>query len=140
MLMLLAYDDSPSARAAEGYVTQNLDPEYHEILLVQVVEELPTVYLGESEDPTSFQSWRVKRARDTLDEIATRLREAGFDVSTEVLDGEPGLQILTSAKDHDVDGIILGRRGRGSVKEMLLGSVSQYVLHHASRPVTLVSP
>jgi nucleotide-binding universal stress UspA family protein len=54
--------------------------------------------------------------------------------------GNPGEEICEYARKTDVDSIIMGRRGRGEVRELLLGSVSQYVVHHTDLPVTLVSP
>lgn len=44
--------------------------------------------------------------------------------------GKPGEQIVAHAKDSAYDAILLGARGLGRVESML-GSVSQYVMHHA---------
>jgi len=43
----------------------------------------------------------------------------------------PGLRICNLARDWAADLILLGRRGRRGLKEILLGSVSNYVVHHA---------
>lgn len=43
----------------------------------------------------------------------------------------PGLRICNLARSWGADLILLGRRGRRGLKEMLLGSVSNYVVHHA---------
>ena len=45
--------------------------------------------------------------------------------------GSPARTICKLAKEHDCDLIVIGRRGRTGLAEMLLGSVSNYVLHHA---------
>ena len=39
---------------------------------------------------------------------------------------------------HDAELIVVGRRGRGAVKSLVLGSVSSYVLQHATCPVLVV--
>jgi nucleotide-binding universal stress UspA family protein len=46
--------------------------------------------------------------------------------------------VLSVAADVNADVIVLGTRGRGGVKSMMLGSVSQAILHHADRPVLVV--
>jgi len=48
-----------------------------------------------------------------------------------VLRGDPAQEILKFAKTRKVDIIIMGKRGRGSIKELLLGSVSRKVCHLA---------
>jgi nucleotide-binding universal stress UspA family protein len=44
---------------------------------------------------------------------------------------------LLDAADH-ADLVVVGSHGRGAVKRMLLGSVSQAVLHYARIPVAVV--
>lgn len=45
--------------------------------------------------------------------------------------GSPARTICKLAKEHNIDLIVIGRRGRTGISEMFLGSVSNYVLHHA---------
>jgi nucleotide-binding universal stress UspA family protein len=46
--------------------------------------------------------------------------------------------ILAEAADLDADVIVLGTRGLGGVKSLMLGSVSHAVLHHADRGVLVI--
>lgn len=61
-------------------------------------------------------------------------------VSTEFTQttGHPGRIICALAKNWDADLIIVGRRGRSGFNELLLGSISNYVLHHAPCEVLTV--
>lgn len=52
--------------------------------------------------------------------------------------GEPGSLICTQAKNWGVDLVILGRRGHQGLAEVFLGSVSNYVVHHAPCSVLVV--
>jgi nucleotide-binding universal stress UspA family protein len=55
---------------------------------------------------------------------------------TRVLHGEPGPSLCALAEELDADTIVMGSRGRGGIKRVLLGSVSDYVARHA--PCTVV--
>jgi nucleotide-binding universal stress UspA family protein len=52
--------------------------------------------------------------------------------------GSPGPVICEQARNYEADAIILGRRGHSGLSELLLGSVSNYVLHHASCSVVVI--
>lgn len=54
--------------------------------------------------------------------------------------GDPGRRICDLAIDWKANLIIIGRRGRTGLSEMLLGSVSNYVVHHAPCSVFIVQP
>jgi nucleotide-binding universal stress UspA family protein len=51
----------------------------------------------------------------------------------------PATFIVDLAESEDADIVVMGRRGLGGVKEMLLGSVSHEVAQHCRRPVLLIS-
>jgi nucleotide-binding universal stress UspA family protein len=52
--------------------------------------------------------------------------------------GNPGRVICDLARSYDADLIVMGRRGRSGLTELFLGSVSNYVLHHAPCSVHIV--
>ena len=52
--------------------------------------------------------------------------------------GHPGALIRDLAKDWNADLIVMGRRGLSSLQEVFLGSVSNYILHHAPCSVLVV--
>ena len=69
-----------------------------------------------------------------------RAEEAGaLDVTTRICAGDIADEILDVAEAEKADILVLGRRGLGRVREVLLGSVSQKVLHHADCKVVIVS-
>ena len=53
------------------------------------------------------------------------------EVSVAILDGDPAKRILEYAKQEDADCIVMGSRGLGDIKALLLGSVSQKVSNQA---------
>jgi nucleotide-binding universal stress UspA family protein len=52
--------------------------------------------------------------------------------------GEPGKKICEFAQSWNADLIVLGCRGHSAIAEVLLGSVSSYVIHHAYCSVLVV--
>ncbi len=63
---------------------------------------------------------------------------AGVDVTTRVVAANPGDAVTEAAKDAGAALTVVGSRGRGGVAGLLLGSVSQSVLHQAAGPVAVV--
>jgi len=75
------------------------------------------------------------------EEILTQAKEAALgasaqNVTTHLCAGDYADEILEVAETEGVDMIVVGRRGLGRLREILLGSVSQKILHHA--PCTVV--
>jgi nucleotide-binding universal stress UspA family protein len=54
--------------------------------------------------------------------------------------GDPGVAICDFAKVWQADLIVIGHRGRSGLAELLLGSVSNHVVHHAPCSVHIVRP
>ncbi|KAH7652888.1 Universal stress protein A family protein [Dioscorea alata] len=57
-----------------------------------------------------------------------------------VMDGEPKEMICQAVQQKSVDLVVVGSRGLGKFKRAFLGSVSDYVAHHAKCPVVIVKP
>ena len=55
-----------------------------------------------------------------------------------IFHGNAGKEIVKFAKSSNSDLIVIGGRGLGSVKEVLLGSVSHYVSHSSNIPILIV--
>lgn len=135
--VLLATDGSDPARRAEDFIRDHLDPDGQTVHVVNVITELPHPY-ARADVNAEVQTRLFEAAEALLDEARDRLEEGGFTVSTEVLHGNPGPAIVDCASERSPDSIVMGRRGRGTVGELVLGSVSRYVVHHVQIPVTVV--
>lgn len=79
-----------------------------------------------------------ENARVTVEEALSAARQAHPDVAVEVHveRGHPVVALLDIASSADL--IVIGSRGRGGFRGLLLGSVSQSVMHGASGPVAVV--
>jgi nucleotide-binding universal stress UspA family protein len=65
-----------------------------------------------------------------------RRLEPSVPCEGEVVEGQPAGALLQHARDASL--IVVGNRGRGGFASLLLGSVSQQVVHHAPCPVLVV--
>lgn len=80
-------------------------------------------------------------ANQGLNLLRSRTNEAtAVGVRTEFTQtsGTPGRTICNLARTWGADLIVIGRRGRSGLSELILGSVSNYVLHHAPCSVLTV--
>ena len=63
---------------------------------------------------------------------------AGVPFEHEVRSGYPAPMLIEIAEDYSCDAIIIGANGHGTLRNALLGSVSQAILQTSSVPVTIV--
>ena len=68
------------------------------------------------------------------------LRAAGIDYECEVGRGDPGHRLVEMAERFGCEMVIMSARGTGALRQALVGSVSQSVLHACPVPVLIVKP
>ena len=83
---------------------------------------------------------QVKLTLNLLKSYEEKATEAGVNVEFDYKLGDPGSWICRMADHWQADVIVMGRRGRRGLTEIVLGSVSNYVLHHAPCSVFVVQP
>lgn len=73
-----------------------------------------------------------------LDERAQSLLDAGFDVDGRLEFGSPRQVICRVANEEEFQLLVIGRReSTGEIRDVLFGSVANYVLHNVACPVLL---
>lgn len=79
-----------------------------------------------------------KAGQLVLDDKAATLAEAGFSVEARLVFGSPRQTICKIANDENFQIMIIGRReSTGEIRDVLFGSVANYVLHNVVCPVLL---
>lgn len=73
-------------------------------------------------------------ARDTVAEVVGN--QDVVQVRTAVTSGHPAAVLLAASKGADL--LVVGSRGHGGFTGMLLGSVSNHLVHHATCPVVII--
>jgi nucleotide-binding universal stress UspA family protein len=86
---------------------------------------------------TAWKEWRSDVERVLEEDWCAPLRQAEVQFKAMVVEG--GSRALLGVANHEhADAVIVGRRGRGGLAELVLGSFSHHVVHHSSRPVIVV--
>jgi len=88
----------------------------------------------------------VSRVVEATRRVGTRVLQDGeqkvklenVQVETMLVEGQVVQEITRTAKEGRFDIIVMGARGISKIREMLLGSVSDGVIRHASCPVLVV--
>jgi nucleotide-binding universal stress UspA family protein len=86
------------------------------------------------------EKWRAGLRSDFENKWCRPLKTAKVPYRAVLEDGRPASVLLDVAQREKAGLIVVGRRGRGEVAELLLGSVSHEVVLHSKRPVLLVPP
>lgn len=81
---------------------------------------------------------RKQAGIEQLRDLATAASATGVSTEFTQTIGEPGRLICEVAQSWNADLIVIGRRGLSGLRELLLGSTSNYVLHNAGCNVLIV--
>ena len=106
---------------------------------IRVVVAHPTVpaYLGEPNFQEAIVA-RLAESKKIMDKAVEIIGDIPGEVHKEILEGSAAEVILNVADVRKTDLIIMGSRGLGKLRGLLLGSQSQKVLQHAPCPVMIV--
>jgi len=79
-----------------------------------------------------------KAGNNILADGEERVKAEGIQVDSILKEGNIVQEIVSAAREGNFDLIVMGARGIGKIKELLLGSVSDGVIRHAPCPVLVV--
>ena len=136
MKILVCTDGSEIAKRAVEYAA-DFAKTYHAELTVMCVINHETSMKKPVYDKYGD---KTHKAKEILKEAKKTIAQAGGDM--EVLDriavGPVSREIVRIAKAEGFQSIVVGTRGLGGLRRMLLGSVAEDVIHHAHCPVVVV--
>lgn len=146
MRILLALDGSPSSNAALEEVCRRPWPRESEVRMITVLSPLELMILREEAHlPESHEELLRQEGWGAIDQLDQSLqfckeRAPGLNVHAALLEGRPKEVILAEAERWGAELIVLGSRGFGTLKSLLLGSVSMAVVLNATCSVEVVRP
>ena len=146
MKILFATDGGKQCDAAVESIHRLSLGDGDEIKVISVVDmALPMaidIYGGFLPDTSEFEKTARENAAKIVSETTEKLKayaDSGkVAVSTDVLFGSPDSRIVETAEEWNADLIVVGSHGYSRWERLLLGSVSDSVVHHAPCSVLVV--
>ena len=138
--VLVPYDGSESATRALQFVLDQTTAVRPEVVHLLNVQDSPAFY-GEyltGQDIQLYRQWQLDQGTRELEPAARKLADAKLAFNTHVVLGTTAQAITNQAKTLSCDQIVMGTRGLGAIKGLVLGSIATQVIHLAEVPVTLV--
>lgn len=138
--IMLATDGSPSAEEATSEAIDLAARLELPLIVVSVAHDSTPGcgYYGYTEIAAHLRKIELDRIGMVLEAVEARAEDAGVEVETLALEGVAGRELCRVAAEHDARLVVIGAHGWGRLGRLIHGSVSTYVLHHATTPVLVV--
>ncbi|XP_041350151.1 universal stress protein YxiE-like isoform X1 [Gigantopelta aegis] len=143
-IVAMAIDESEHSDNAFLWYCENVKKDNDYLLLIHVPETydftMATVF-PKPRDLTgpSVVETLLKELEQRVDILEKKYREKlqskGISGKFRTGSGKPGEVIVTIAKEENSSLVITGTRGLGKFRRTILGSVSDYIVHHSNVPV-----
>ena len=146
MKILFATDGAKQSSAAAEMIKRFALESGDQVRIITVIDmAVPMaidVYGGYLPDTTKFEEAARENAARILNEAAESLRTffsgRELDIRTETLFGSPDSRIVETAEEMRPDLVVVGSHGHSRWERLLIGSVSNSVVHHAPCSVLVV--
>jgi len=132
--IVVGVDGSPSAREALSWALSEAAARDASLRVVNVYDLAPYATIGTISAPTDDE-FALKTSRALLEEMTEDAND-GVEVELLATSGAPARTLLDAARQADL--LVVGSRGLGTVRRLLVGSVSQQCVYHSSCPVAVV--
>ncbi|MGZ8701395.1 MAG: universal stress protein [Gaiellaceae bacterium] len=136
--ILVATDGSVESAEAVKFGVELAAEHETELIFVHVVPAVDLVPATVFGIGGAFPHGPSIEDRALLEDAAAVAEEHGVLSTTTLLTGDTVDEIVAYADSHDVDLIVAGSRGHGTIATALLGSVSRGILRESKRPVLVV--
>jgi nucleotide-binding universal stress UspA family protein len=144
--VLIAYDNSvASIKMFDWALRDILRPDEDHIVLATVLDIQESTYIKAQfmkDDAAGRQSHGRRLSIVEQDEATLQLKplvdklvSKGMTAQVNVVKGDAKVKLTELASEVRADLVIIGSRGLGAIKKMIMGSVSDYIVHNCDCPV-----
>jgi nucleotide-binding universal stress UspA family protein len=110
-------------------------------LKVELANVLPPILLAPSvyaDTIAKLERGNQEAAQALLEASRKTVVDAGVECDTTLLTGAPAEALADRARDTNAWAVVIGAKGHGPISRVLLGSVTDRLVHIASRPVLVI--
>ena len=132
--ILVALDDSDTSKAGLDKAIGIAKLSGAKITGVTSIVVLPTLVAT----VTRYRDYLTKEAEKMLDSTKEYCEKQEIQFTYKVLQGSPASEIAEFAEKQNVDLIVIGSRGHSGIKEAILGSVANSLVHKSKVSVLVV--
>ncbi len=136
--ILVPIDGSENSKRAFEYalyLSKNLKGN---ITILHVADAPPSVYVQSQKVLDELLEKYSKGREKVFNEYQELAERENTEIKTKLIFGDPAKAIIEFSLKEQSDVIVIGTRGMGHLKEMIIGSVSNSIIHDAKCPVLLV--
>jgi len=108
------------------------------ISVVNVMEQVPITHIESEKLLSELLEAYKKENQEILSKCSDIAHQKGITIKTVLLQGNPAPVILDYSKKENFDFVIMGSRGMGKFKELILGSVSSKIVHHSPCAIMII--
>jgi nucleotide-binding universal stress UspA family protein len=137
--ILVPINDSPTARETVAKIISLKQHFSKNLTLLHVINNTQLAYRMIPDFQIDMVKENANKAgKQLLERAEARLAETGFSCECILETGDPRKTITSIANEREFDLLVIGRHeGGGEIRDVLFGSVANYVLHNVKCPVLL---
>lgn len=122
-----------------------VNAENDSIILLSVVEEVPTTSFwpyAEPDMPQKLTQAKIKYLKEQIADAETKLKAKGvhYEVKLVVANDDIRVAVLREAEKIQPDMFVVATKSQSTLVQLIMGSVTQYAIHHATIPVLVIPP
>ena len=100
---------------------------------------MTATYIGDTPEVNLSYIEKIRvEAQQRIEAARQRVEDTGLTVKVVMVNGPPAQRITETAEKEAADLIVMGTHGRTGLRHMLIGSVAERVVRHATCPVLVV--
>jgi nucleotide-binding universal stress UspA family protein len=108
------------------------------ISVINVMEQVPITHIESEKLLSELLEAYKKENQEILSKCSDIASQKGIAIKTVLLQGNPAPVILDYSKKENFDLVIMGSRGMGKFKELIIGSVSSKIVHHSPCAIMII--
>jgi len=136
----VGYDGSESSKKAllkSIELAKDVNAELHIVGVVRPFEFYAIDYIP-PEEIEEYEKEQISKEEKFLKEASDIAEKEGIKPFLKVMEGDPAEELMTYADENGCDLIVVGHRGVGGFKRMLLGSTASNLVKYANQSILVV--